>query len=313
MRPPGRAHKQFSPVGPLGGGAREGSAFCYNRGMRFTKMHGLGNCYIYVNCFAETVKDASALARAVSDRNTGVGSDGLILICPPRGDADARMEMYNMDGSRGQMCGNAVRCVGKYVHDHGISRSNPMRIETDAGLRTLELTVAGGKVTHARVDMGRPRLEPQDLPVKLAPGQMIDYPLEVAGHAAAMTCVSMGNPHAVLYGVPLAALTPARLEEEGRKIECHQLFPERTNVHFVEVLGPAELRVLVWERGSGATAACGTGASACCVAGVLTGRSGRKVTVHLPGGPLEIEWREADDHVYMTGPAVEIFSGDWPD
>jgi len=276
-------------------------------------MHGLGNCYIYVNCFTETVKDAPALARAVSDRNTGVGSDGLILIRPPREGGDARMEMYNMDGSRGQMCGNAVRCVAKYVYDHGLSKSNPMRIETDAGMRVLDLTVADGKVTHARVDMGRPRLAPGDLPVKLTPDQMIDYPIEVAGRAATMTCVSMGNPHAVIYGVPLAELAPWKLEQEGRKIECHELFPERTNVHFVEVMSPREIRVLVWERGSGATAACGTGASACCVAGVLTGRSGREVTVHLPGGPLAIEWRESDDHVYMTGPAVEIFSGDWPE
>lgn len=280
-------------------------------------MHGLGNCYIYVNCFEETVKDAPSLARAVSDRNTGVGSDGLILICPPRGGAgnapaDARMEMYNMDGSRGQMCGNAVRCVAKYVYDHGLSRSNPMRIETDAGLRILDLTVVGGKVQQARVDMGKPLLRPADLPVKLTPEQMIDFPIEVAGRNALMTCVSMGNPHAVIYGVPLSELKPNMLEQEGRKIECHQLFPERTNVHFVEVKNPGEINVLVWERGSGPTAACGTGACACCVAGVLTGRSNRKVAVHLPGGTLDIEWRESDDHVYMTGPAVEIFSGDWP-
>lgn len=295
--------------------------------MRFTKMHGLGNCYIYVNCFQETVVDAPALARAVSDRNTGVGSDGLILICPPSSQkaggtpasqdqagtvADARMEMYNMDGSRGQMCGNAIRCVAKYVYDHELSRNNPMRIETDAGLRILDLTIAGGKVTHARVDMGRPRLAPADLPVTLAPDQMVNHPIAVLGHQAAMTCVSMGNPHAVIYGVPLAELTPRLLEEEGRKIECHPLFPERTNVHFVEVVNPREIKVLVWERGSGATAACGTGACACCVAGALTDRSARQVTVHLPGGPLSIEWRESDDHVYMTGPAVEIFSGDWP-
>lgn len=289
--------------------------------MRFTKMHGLGNCYIYVNCFEEQVANPSALARAVSDRNTGVGSDGLILICPPSQQADgthktpdARMEMYNMDGSRGRMCGNAIRCVAKYVYDHGLSRSNPMRIETDAGLRALDLTFSGGKVTHARVDMGRPRLAPEDLPVRLSPGQMIDYPIEVLGRkAASMTCVSMGNPHAVIHGVPLSALTPGLLEEAGRKIECHDLFPERANVHFAEFPNPREIRVLVWERGSGATAACGTGACACCVAGVLTGRCERKVTVHLPGGPLEIEWRESDDHVFMTGPAVEIFSGDWPE
>jgi len=280
--------------------------------MRFTKMHGLGNCYIYVNCFEEQVENPPALARAVSDRNTGVGSDGLILIRPAP-DADARMEMYNLDGSRGQMCGNAIRCVAKYVYDRGISRNNPMRIQTDAGLRSLDLAIAGDKVTHARVDMDRPRLRPADLPVRLSPEQMVNHPIEVLGQKARMTCVSMGNPHAVIYGVPLKEFTPRILEEEGRRIECHELFPERTNVHFVEVNSPREITVLVWERGSGATAACGTGACAACVAGVLTDHNDRRATVHLPGGPLEIEWRDSDDHVYMTGPAAEIFTGDWPD
>lgn len=279
--------------------------------MKFTKMHGIGNCYIYINCFDEQVADASALARAMSDRNTGVGSDGLVLIRPSE-TAAARMEMYNIDGSRGQMCGNAIRCVAKYLYDRGMSRQNPMRIETDAGVLTLELTVAGGNMTHARVDMGEPRLRPADLPVTLADDEMIERSFPVLGHASTMTCVSMGNPHAVLYGVPLAELTPRILEEQGQRIETHALFPERTNVHFVEVLGPAEVRMLTWERGSGATAACGTGASAVCVAGVLTKRSGRRITAHLPGGDLHLEWRESDGHVYMTGPAAEIFTGDWP-
>ncbi len=280
--------------------------------MKFTKMHGLGNCYIYVDCFSEHVNDAPALARAISDRNTGVGSDGLILICPSKV-ADARMEMYNLDGSRGQMCGNAIRCVAKYVYDHGRCRNNPMHIETDAGLRTLDLTIADDRVTHARVDMGSPRLAPADLPVKLAADEMVNYPIQVMGRKVKMTCVSMGNPHAVIYGVPLTELTPRRLEEEGRQIECHPMFPERTNVHFVVIISPTEVRILVWERGSGATAACGTGACAVCVAGVLTGQSQRKVLVHLPGGDLQIEWRQTDSHVYMTGPAAEIFTGDWPD
>lgn len=279
--------------------------------MRFTKMHGLGNCYIYVNCFEEQVPDAGALARAVSDRNTGVGSDGLILICPSRV-ADARMEMYNMDGSRGQMCGNGIRCVAKYVYDHGLSRRNPLRIETDAGVLAIDLVIEQGAAVASRVDLNPPRLSPADLPVLLSPEQMVDHAIEVLGSEARMTCVSMGNPHAVVFGIPLARLGPAQLADEGRKLETHAVFPERTNVHFAEVLGPAELRILTWERGSGATAACGTGAAASCVAGVLSGRSGRKVTVHLPGGDLAIEWRESDNHVYMTGPAVEIFSGDWP-
>ncbi len=280
--------------------------------MKFTKMHGLGNCYIYVNCFQERVADAPALARAVSDRNTGVGSDGLILICPSE-KADARMKMYNLDGSRGQMCGNGIRCVAKYVHDHNLSGSNPLKIETDAGLLTVELTLgAGGKVDLVRVDMNAPRLRPEDLPVRLEPGQMVDHPITVPGVSAKMTCVSMGNPHAVIYDLPLKLLTPERLAMEGRRLETDDRFPEKTNVHFVEVIGPAEVRMVTWERGSGATQACGTGAAAVCVAGVLTGRSGRKITAHLPGGDLLLEWSERDNHVYMTGPAVEIFSGDWP-
>ena len=280
--------------------------------MKFTKMHGLGNCYIYVNCFEEQVADASALARAVSDRNTGVGSDGLILINPSR-TADARMEMYNVAGSRGQMGGNAIRCVAKYVYDRGISRRNPMRIETDAGVLTLDLTVREGKVALACVDMGAPRLRPEDLPVALSPEQMVNHPVEVLGREGRMTCVSMGNPHAVVHGIPLSLLGPAELAAAGRRLETHPMFPERTNVHFAEVQGPGEVTVLTWERGSGAPAACGTGASAVLVAGVLTGRNGRKATIHMPGGDLLIEWREADNHVYMTGPAVEIFSGEWPE
>ena len=279
--------------------------------MRFTKLHGLGNCYVYVDCFKERVADAGALARAVSDRNTGVGSDGLILICPSTV-ADARMQMYNVDGSPGQMCGNGVRCLAKYVYDHGISRNNPLRIETGAGVLTIDLRLRDGKVASARVDMNPPRLAPADLPVTLRQDQMIDYPIDVLGRKALMTCVSMGNPHAVVFGVPLVEFGPRELEVEGRKLETHPLFPERTNVHFAEAISPAELRMLTWERGSGATAACGTGASAVCVAGVLTGRSGRDVTIHLPGGDLQLEWRESDNHVFMTGPAVEIFSGDWP-
>jgi len=283
--------------------------------MRFTKMHGLGNCYIYIDCFAQQVRDPAALARAMSDRNTGVGSDGLILICPSDV-ADVRMEMYNLDGSRGQMCGNGIRCVAKYAYDHGLARSNPMRVQTDAGILTLEMTIRDGHVSLVRVDMGEPRLRPEDLPVRLPPARMIDRPIQVLDRPVTTTCVSMGNPHVVIYGVPLSLLEERefsirRLEVEGRRIEGDPIFPERTNVHFVEVQGPGEVTVLHWERGSGATQACGTGACAVCVAGVLTGRSGRKITAHLPGGDLAVEWSEADNHVYMTGPAVEIFTGQW--
>jgi diaminopimelate epimerase len=290
---------------------QEAGKVAYNVAMRFTKMHGLGNCYIYVDCFQERVADAPALARAVSDRNRGIGSDGLILICPSKV-ADARMEMYNMDGSRGQMCGNGIRCLGKYVYDHGISRNNPLQVETDGGMMTIDLTVENGKVALLRVDLGMPRLHPEDMPTTLRQDQMVDYPIEVLGRPAKMTCVSWGNPHAVIFGVPLKLLQPRELEIEGRRLENHPLFPQRCNVHFAEVNGPHELSMLAWERGSGPTQACGTGACSSCVAGVLTGRNERDVTVHLPGGDLQIEWRESNGHVYMTGPATEIFSGDWP-
>jgi diaminopimelate epimerase len=280
--------------------------------MRFTKMHGLGNCYIYVDCFQQDIKEPASVARIVSDRNTGVGSDGLILI-RPSAEAACRMEMYNMDGSRGEMCGNGIRCVAKYVYDHQRSQDNPMVIETDAGMKSIDLTVEGGLVTSARVDMGVPGLQPEDLPTTLAAEEMIDRRIEVLGSSAEMTCVSMGNPHVVIYGVPFEKLRSNQgLADAGRELEHDPLFPERTNVHFVEIRSEAEVDVLTWERGSGATAACGTGACAVCVAGVLTGRSARRVMTNLPGGPLELHWRESDDHVLMTGPAVEIFSGDWP-
>src|SRR5690606_668849 len=194
----------------------------YTAVMKFTKMHGLGNCYVYVNCFEEQVADPPALARAMSDRNTGVGSDGLILI-RPSDKADARMEMYNIDGSRGQMCGNGIRCVAKYVYDHNLSRSNPMSIETDAGVLTMDLTLEDDKVQLVQVDMGTPRLRPQDMPTTLAPEQLTDHELQLLGRTVRLTCVSMGNPHVVVYGVPLDELTPARLAEEGRFLETHPI------------------------------------------------------------------------------------------
>ena len=284
--------------------------------LRFTKMHGIGNDYVYIDCFTERVPDPAALARRVSPRRTGIGADGVILICPSTA-ADARMEMYNADGSRGEMCGNGIRCVARYVYDHGIARRPDLRIDTDAGTRTLELHVRDGRVRAVTVDMGEPILDGARIPVAAA-GQVIDAPLRVGAVEYRVTCVSMGNPHAVICGVPLKMLNehgPAgwNLEVEGRRIETAALFSERTNVHFVDPLHPGEVRMLTWERGSGATQACGTGASAVCVAGVLTKRNGRKITAHLPGGDLAIEWSEADNHVYMTGPAVEIFTGDWPE
>lgn len=288
------------------------------RAMKFTKMHGIGNCYIFVDCFDEPtmasplLADRPALARAISDRNTGVGSDGLVLMLPCR-EADARMEMYNLDGSRGQMCGNAIRCVARYLYEHGRVRRPRLRILTDAGLLDLELLLEADGVSGVRVDMGPPRLRPEDLPVRLEADRMRDLEVTVLGRPARMTCVSMGNPHAVIHGVPLECLTPPLLAQEGRKFETDPMFPERTNVHFVRVDRPDDITMLTWERGSGATAACGTGACAACVAGALTGRNDRKVIVHLPGGDLQIEWREDNNHVFMTGPAAEIFTGDWPE
>lgn len=269
-------------------------------------MHGLGNDYVYVNCFEERVAEAAALSRQISDRHRGVGSDGLILICPSSV-ADARMEMYNADGSRGQMCGNGIRCLAKYAYEHGLSRANPMRIETDAGVLTLNLVLKDDRVALVRVDMGAPRLSPDALPARLEGEKIVDQPFEAGGRAYRITCVSMGNPHLVVFADDLAKVN---LAAEGPAIENHPAFPERTNAHFVKVIGPTEARMITWERGSGTTQACGTGACAVGVAGALTGRMQRKSTIHLPGGDLEIEWA-GDDHVYKTGPAVEVFSGEW--
>jgi diaminopimelate epimerase len=276
--------------------------------LRFTKMHGIGNDYVYVNAFESTVADPPAVARLVSPRRTGVGSDGLILIAPSSA-ADVRMEMYNADGSRGEMCGNGIRCVAKYAWDHGLARSNPMRIETDAGVKTVSLDVRGGDVAGITVDMGPPVLDPGGVPIAAA-GRMVDAPFAIDGESLRITCLSMGNPHCVLF-VPSTEDAP--VTTLGPRIERHPLFPERVNVEFIEVVGTPHadrLRMRVWERGSGETAACGTGACAAAVAGVLTGRSRRNVAIDLVGGTLEIEWREADDHVYMTGPAAEVFSGE---
>lgn len=274
----------------------------------FTKMHGIGNDYVYVDAFAHRVADPARVAQLVSPRRTSIGSDGLILICPSDV-ADCRMEMYNADGSRGEMCGNGIRCVAKYVYDHGIARKPTLAIETDAGVKTLELDVRDGRVANVTVDMGAPILDPDAIPVR-AEGRLIDAPLEVDGTIHRITCVSMGNPHCVLF-VPSTEDAP--VPTLGPRIETHPMFPRKVNVEFVEVLGaaPAErLRMRVWERGSGETAACGTGACAAAVAAALTGRAGRRTEVELLGGNLRIEWRESDDHVYMTGPASEAFSGE---
>jgi diaminopimelate epimerase len=288
--------------------------------MRFTKMQGAGNDYVYVDCFQQAPpRDPAGLSKLISDRHFGVGSDGLILIGPSeRG--DARMRMFNADGSEAEMCGNGIRCVAKYVWDRGISHNNPLRIETGRGVLTLQLETKGGKVERVTVDMGEPILEASRIPTSLPGARVVDHAgLRFAGPAGwdtacgldmRVTCVSMGNPHAVLY-CKSVAIVP--LEQVGPSLETDPVFPKRINVHFVQVHSPHEVTMRTWERGSGVTLACGTGACAVAVAGVLTGRTGRSIVAHLPGGDLNLTWNESDNHVHMTGPAVEVFSGDWPD
>jgi diaminopimelate epimerase len=278
--------------------------------MRFTKMHGLGNDYVYVSTFDQpSPSDPSKLAVAVSDRHFGIGADGLILIMPS-GRADARMRMFNADGSEGEMCGNGVRCVAKYLYDHGLARKDRVAIETGRGVLALDLEVVGDKVRRVRVDMGAPIFDPAAIPTRLEGRPPVDAPLRVADRDFAVTVVSMGNPHAVIYADDAAAFP---LEALGPMIEHHPAFPRRVNVHVVEVYAPGEVRMRTWERGSGITLACGTGACAVCVAGVLTGRSVRNVLAHLPGGDLELEWPDDDAPVFMTGTATEVFSGEWID
>ena len=279
--------------------------------MRFTKMQGCGNDYVYVNCFELPLpKDPGELARKMSDRHFGIGSDGLILICPSDSGADARMRMFNADGSESEMCGNGLRCVAKYVHDHGICRAPQLKIQTGRGNLTVDLEVKAGRVERVTVNMGKPILEGAMIPTKLAGNPPVEVPLVVAGQSLHVTAVSMGNPHCVTF---VEKATDDLVLGLGPKIENSPMFPARVNVEFIEVISPTEVRQRTWERGSGETLACGTGASAVCVAGVLTGRTKRRIINHLRGGDLELEWRESDGCVYKTGPAVEVFSGDWPE
>lgn len=279
-------------------------------GLKFTKMHGLGNDYVYIDVFEQKVDDPRALARKISDRHRGVGGDGLILI-GPADKADVRMEMFNADGSRSQMCGNGIRCVAKYAYEHGLSRSNPMPVLTDGGVLTLDLTLdENDRVTRVRVDMGEPVLDPKKIPVAVGGERVVNHGLPMPEKILNMTCVSMGNPHAVFYTEQLAAVP---LKTWGPQLERHPLFPERMNIHFVQVLKPDLVKMATWERGSGPTQACGTGAAAVCVAGVLTGKTQREITARLPGGELKLAWQESSNHVFMAGPATEVFSGEWPD
>ncbi len=276
--------------------------------MKFTKMHGLGNDYVYVDLFRERIDgDPAELARRVSDRHFGIGSDGLILIGPSER-ADARMRMFNADGSESEMCGNGVRCVAKFVHDHGIAAKDRVTIETGRGVLTLDLEIVGGKAERVRVNMGAPILTSAEIPTTLSGDPPIDAAIVVDGREYRLTAVSMGNPHVVIYVDDVATLP---LEAIGPKFERHAAFPRRVNAHFVQVIGPGEVIMRTWERGSGITLACGTGACAVCVAGVLTGRTDPKLLAHLPGGDLELEWAGTGESVFMTGPATEVFSGHW--
>jgi diaminopimelate epimerase len=278
--------------------------------MRFTKMQGAGNDYVYVDCLRNPVPDDPAgLSRKISDRHFGVGSDGLILICPSD-KAEARMRMFNADGSEAEMCGNGIRCVAKYLYDHGLVRKPVLSVETGCGILKLEVEIQGGSVEQVRVDMGEPILEGARIPTELSGDPPILAPLDVAGQTLQVTCVSMGNPHCVTF---VEALTDSLVLELGPKVEHLSLFPRRTNVEFVRVNRRDDVTVRVWERGSGETLACGTGACAVAVAGVLAGRTQRQIVAHLRGGDLRLDWSANDNHVYLTGPAVEVFSGDWPD
>ncbi len=274
--------------------------------MKFTKMQGLGNDYVYVNCFREKIDNPSEVAIKVSNRNFGVGSDGLIMINPSKV-ADFEMEMYNADGSRGEMCGNGIRCVGKYVYDYGLTDKTSISVETLGGIKYLDFTVENGKVKLVKVDMGSPELVPANIPIVAEGDSVIDAPIIVDGKEYHMTGVSMGNPHTVVYIDDVQGL---EIEKIGPKFENHERFPNRINTEFARVIDRNTVEMRVWERGSGETLACGTGACAVAVASILNGLTEDKVTVKLLGGDLLIEWDRETNKVYMTGPAEVSFEGE---
>ena len=274
--------------------------------MKFTKMHGCGNDYVYVNCFEETVKNPEDAAKIVSDRHYGIGSDGLILICPSD-KADFRMAMYNLDGSEGKMCGNGVRCIAKYVYDHHLTDKTRISLETLGGIKYLDLNIKNGKVETVVVDMGEPVLTPEDIPVAVSGDRAVNIPLEIDGKVWYMTCISMGNPHAVVFVDNTKDLD---LEKIGPKFEKHPIFPEQVNTEFVHVIDRHTVDMRVWERGSGETLACGTGACATAMACILNHMTDDEVLIHLLGGDLLIRYDRETNHIFMTGPAAEVFSGE---
>lgn len=276
--------------------------------MKFSKMHGLGNDYVYVNCFVENIppENRGELAAKVSNRNFGIGSDGLICICPSD-KADFLMDMYNLDGSHSAMCGNGIRCVGKYVYDRGLTDKTEITVESGGDIKKLSLETQNGVVSSVTVDMGQPILQPSKIPVNAEGADFISRPIEVLGERYLSTCVSMGNPHCIVYAEDVDSLD---LEKIGPAFESHTLFPERINTEFIQVIDDQTLKMRVWERGSGETLACGTGACASLVASFLNGKSRRSATVLLRGGNLFIRWDEDSDRVYMRGPAVTVFDGE---
>lgn len=273
--------------------------------LKFTKMHGAGNDYIYINGFSQKIENPSELAVKLSNRNFGIGSDGLVLILPSD-TCDFRMQMFNSDGSEAEMCGNASRCVGKFVYDNGLTTKKEITLETLAGIKYITLLEGDANARKITVDMGEPILNAQLIPVDVKESPVKNYPLEIDAKVWPITCVSMGNPHAVTFTSEIDKLDLPAL---GPKFEKNPIFPRKTNTEFIEVIDKHTLNMRVWERGAGETLACGTGACAAAVAAVLNGLTERKVTIHLLGGDLEIEWRESNNHVYMTGEAVTVFEG----
>ncbi|HDP80074.1 MAG TPA: diaminopimelate epimerase [Spirochaetes bacterium] len=277
--------------------------------MKFTKMHGTGNDYIYIDDRKSAIKNPGEMAVTMSSRHFGIGSDGLILILKSK-NADFKMRMFNADGSEAEMCGNGIRCFAKYLYDHGLTDKKKISVETPAGIKHLDLTVRKDQVEKVKVDMGEPILMRERIPMKGDPGTVIAESLQLPdGVRFEITAVSMGNPHVVIYVEDVGNFP---VEKYGPMIENHPLFPNRTNVEFVQLVNENEVIQRTWERGSGETMACGTGTSAVTVAGVLNKKNARAITIHLNGGDLEVEWREDDGHVYLTGPAVEVFQGTWP-
>ena len=275
--------------------------------MKFTKMHGAGNDYVFIDCFNHSrPDDIPQLARRISNRHTGIGSDGLILMCPSD-DADAEMLMYNVDGTLAQMCGNGIRCMAKYLYEHSVCPQENMRITTGTRTLMLSLQVEAGSVNAVSVNMGQPILKDRLIPTTLEGNPPIESPIEVDGRQIKVTCVSMGNPHCVVF---VESISDQVVNDLGPQLESHEAFPERSNVEFVQIVARDEFNMRVWERGCGETQACGTGACATLVAGVLTNRLDRRAIGHLLGGDLELEWLD-DDSVVMTGPAVEVFEGEW--